>query len=65
MRHNIELARKLPAYINRWAMLSAVLLILTQGSPGPLATVLGVLFTFSFTATVHIVQVWIRFRRLP
>src|SRR5579864_3638366 len=65
MRHNIALARELPVYINRWAMLSAVLLILTQGSPGPLAGLLGVLFTISFTTTVHFVNVWIRFRRAP
>ena len=65
MRHNAELARELPGYINRWAMVSAILLILTQGSPAPLTAFLGVLFTFTFTTTVHFVQVWIRFRGLP
>ena len=62
-RHNRELARSLPACINRWAMLSAVLLILTQISQARLAQFFGVLFSVSFCGVVHFAQVWALLRR--
>jgi hypothetical protein len=65
LRYNRERAQGLPAYINRWGKLSAVLLILTQlAPPGRTAALLGVLFTLSFCAVVHIAHMWILFRRL-
>jgi hypothetical protein len=63
-RHNRQLSLTLPAYINRWAMLAAVLLILTQVVPDGIAQVAGVLFTVSFCAVIHLLHVWTLFRRL-
>jgi len=63
-RHNRQLSLGLPAYINRWAMVAAVLLILTQVVPDSAAPVVGVLFTVSFCAVVHLVHVWTLFRHL-
>jgi hypothetical protein len=62
-RHNRELARALPGCINRWAMLSAVLLTLTQISQARLAQLFGVLFAVSFCGVVHFTQVWAMLRR--
>jgi hypothetical protein len=62
-RHNRELSLGLPAYINRWGMLAAVLLILTQVAPARVAPFFGVLFTVAFCALVHLVRVWTLFRR--
>ncbi|MDP8986233.1 MAG: hypothetical protein M3N97_14590 [Pseudomonadota bacterium] len=65
LRYNRELAQGLPAYLNRWGKLSAVLLILTQlAPPGRTAALLGVLFTLSFCAVAHIAHVWLLLRRL-
>jgi len=64
LRHNRELARALPGYINRWAMVSAVLLIVTQVTPGQIGSLCGVLFTVSFCAVVHCAHVWVLFKRL-
>jgi hypothetical protein len=63
-RHNRQLSSSLPAYINRWAMVAAVLLILSQVVPESVAPFVGVLFTFSFCAVVHLLHVWTLFRRL-
>ncbi len=62
-RHNRELARSLPGCINRWAMLSAVLLILCQVCQARLAQFFGVLFSVSFCGVVHFTHVWALLRR--
>ena len=62
-RHNRALARELPACINRWAMLSAVLLILSQISQARLAQFFGILFSVSFCGVVHFTHVWLLLRR--
>jgi hypothetical protein len=63
-RHNRELSHGLPAYINRWAMVTAVLLMLIQVVPVSLAPLVGVLFTVSLCGVVHLVHVWTLFKRL-
>jgi hypothetical protein len=62
-RHNRELSLGLPAYINRWGMLAAVLLILTRVAPAQAAPFFGVLFTVAFCGLIHFVRVWTLFRR--
>lgn len=62
-RHNRALARELPACINRWAMLSGVLLILSQVSRARLAQAFGVLFAVCFCGVVHFTHVWLLLRR--
>jgi hypothetical protein len=62
-RHNRALARELPGCINRWAMLSAVLLILSEVSEAHLAQLFGVLFSVSFCGVVHFTHVWALLRR--
>ena len=61
-RHNKRLARELPAYLNRWSMISCLLLTGTVVSPAPLTAVLGIVFTVAFCMTVHLAHVWLLFR---
>jgi hypothetical protein len=63
-RHNRELARRLPAYINRWALISGVLLILTQVVPGRIGSFFGVMFAVAFCGALHLGHLWLLFRRL-
>jgi hypothetical protein len=61
-RYNRRLARGLPAYLNRWAMVCCLLLTVTVVSPGPLSAVVGMVFTLAFCVTVHIAHVYLLFR---
>ena len=61
-RHNQRLARELPAYLNRWSMISCLLLTGTVVSPPVLSPLLGIVFTLAFCMTVHLVHVYLRFR---
>ena len=61
-RHNRRLARELPAYVNRWSMISCLLLTGTIASPPVLSPLLGIVFTLAFCMTVHLVHVYLRFR---
>ena len=63
-RHNKRLARGLPAYLNRWAMISCVLLAASAVSPAILASVLGIAFTLACCVTVHIAHVYLLFRHV-
>jgi hypothetical protein len=63
LRHNRVLAKKLPAYLNRWSAISCVLLTASELCPAPLASVIGVAFTLAFVMTVHIAHVWLLFIR--
>jgi len=63
LRHNKALARKLPAYLNRWSAISCVLLTASELCPAGLAPVAGVAFTLAFVMTVHIAHVWLLFIR--
>jgi hypothetical protein len=62
-RHNRRLARELlPTYVNRWSMISCLLLTGTVASPAILSPLLGIVFTLAFCMTVHLVHVYLRFR---
>jgi hypothetical protein len=62
-RHNQQLSRSLPIYINRWAMSASVELILTEIVPATLVPVIALLFTVSVCALVQMVAVWMMFKR--
>ncbi len=62
-RHNQQLSRSLPIYINRWAMSASVELILTEIVPATLVPVFAVLFTVSVCALVQLVAIWMMFKR--
>ena len=61
-RHNRRLARELPTYVNRWSMISCLLLAATVASPAVLSSLLGIVFTLAFCMTVHLLHVYLRFR---
>jgi hypothetical protein len=59
LRHNKSLAKRLPAYLNRWSAITCVLLIASELSPAAVAPVVGVAFTLAFVMTVHIAHMWL------
>ncbi len=63
LRYNRQLSGSLPVYINRWAVCAAVELMLLHMAPGVLMPVVAVLLTISVCALVHMVRVWLFFRR--
>ena len=63
LRHNRQLSGSLPVYINRWAICAAVELMLLQVVPRALMPVIAVLLTISVCALVHMIRVWLFFRR--
>lgn len=62
-RYNRQLARALPAYLNRWLALSCLLLTASSVSSGWLVPVTGTAFTLAFCVTLHIGQVWLMLNR--
>jgi len=62
-RHNCQLARGLPACLNRWLALSCALLMACSVSSGWLAPVAGVAFAVAFCITLHIAHVWLLLSR--
>jgi hypothetical protein len=62
-RYNRELARGLPAYLNRWLALSCLLLMASSVTGGWLAPVTGTAFTVAFCITLHIGHVWLMLNR--
>jgi hypothetical protein len=62
-RYNRQLARGLPAYLNRWLALSCLLLTASSLSSGWLAPVTGTAFTLAFCMTLHIAHVWLMLNR--
>jgi hypothetical protein len=61
-RYNKRLARELPAYLNRWAMICCVLLTVAVATRGPVGAVIGTVFTLAFCMTLHIAHVYLLFR---
>jgi hypothetical protein len=63
LRHNQQLSKSLPTYINRWAMSASVELILIEVMPAVLIPVLAMLFTVSICALTLLVAIWMMFKR--
>lgn len=63
MRRNRQLSRSLPIYINRWALSASIELILTEIAPRVLVPVFALLFTVSACALMHLIRVWLMFKR--
>jgi hypothetical protein len=62
-RHNRQLSKSLPTYINRWAMSASIELVLTKVVPVMLVPVLGMIFTVSICALTLFVAIWMLFKR--
>ncbi len=62
-RYNRRLARSLPAYLNRWAALSCLLLAASVACPAWLAPAMGIGFALAFCMTIHIAHVYLLFWR--
>jgi hypothetical protein len=63
-RHNQQLARTLPTYINRWAMWASVEFILVEITPVLLAAFFALLFALSFCVIVQMVRIYFEFKRV-
>jgi len=63
LRYNRQLSGSLPIYINRWAVCAAVELMLLHMLPQSLMPVIAVLLTISVCALVHMIRMWLFFRR--
>ncbi len=64
-RYNRQLANSLPLYIKRWAISAALTLILLNIVPVALERVLAVVLTVSVCGLLHLVRMWLVFRRGP
>ena len=64
-RYNRQLSAALPLYINRWAVGAALELILMDTVPAALVPVVAVLLTIQVCGLLHLVRVWLLFRRRP
>jgi hypothetical protein len=62
-RHNQQLSKSLPTYINRWALFASVELILTIVMPPALEPAFGLIFTISVCAMMLLGTIWILFKR--
>ena len=62
-RHNRQLSKSLPTYINRWAMSASIELVLTKVVPGILVPVFGTIFSVSICALTLFVAIWMLFKR--
>ena len=62
-RHNQQLSKSLPTYMNRWAISASVELILTQVMPAALVPVVAILFTGSVCALMLFAAMWMMFKR--
>jgi hypothetical protein len=62
-RHNRQLSKSLPTYINRWAMSASIELVLTKVVPTVLVPVFGMIFTVSVCALTLCVAIWMLFKR--
>jgi hypothetical protein len=63
-RYNKTLSKSLPVYINRWAMSASVELILTEVAPAFMVPLFAFLFSISVCLLVHLIQVYMLFRRI-
>ena len=63
LRHNRQLSKSLPTYINRWAMSASVELILLEVMPAALVPAIATLFTVSVCALMLFVTIWMMFKR--
>jgi hypothetical protein len=62
-RHNRQLSKSLPTYINRWAMSASIELVLTKVVPAMLVPVFGMIFSVSICALTLFVVIWMLFKR--
>jgi hypothetical protein len=62
-RHNKSMAKALPTYINRWAMSASVELILVEVAPTFVVPLFAFLFSISFCLLMHLIHVWLLFKR--
>ena len=62
-RHNRQLSNSLPRYISRWAGSVALELVLLAYLPLSLTPALAIVLTVSFCGLLHIVSIWLLFRR--
>jgi len=62
-RHNQQLSKSLPTYINRWAMTASVELVLTEVMPAALVPVVAIMFTASVCALTLFAAIWVMFKR--
>jgi hypothetical protein len=62
-RHNQQLSKSLPTYMNRWAISASVELILTQVMPAALVPVVAIMFTGSVCALMLFAATWMMFKR--
>jgi hypothetical protein len=62
-RHNQQLSKSLPIYMNRWAISASVELVLTQVMPAALVPVIAILFTGSVCALALFAATWMMFKR--
>jgi hypothetical protein len=62
-RHNRRLSVTLPLYINRWAVCAALALVLINTVPTVLVPVVAVLLTITVCGLLHLVRLWLMFRR--
>ena len=63
-RYNKILSKSLPVYINRWAVSVSVELILTEVAPAFMVPLFAFLFSISFCLLVHLIQVYMLFKRI-
>jgi len=64
VRYNKILSKALPTYINRWAVCSTVELFLTEVAPKFMVPLIGLLFSISFCLLLHLIQVYVLFKRV-
>lgn len=63
LRCNQELSDSLPTYINRWAIVTAVQLIVNDLASEAWAPVTGVALTVALCGLIHLIRVWLMFQR--
>ena len=64
VRYNKTLSKSLPTYINRWAVSASVELFLTEVAPRFMMPLFGLLFSISFCLLLHLIQVYVLFKRI-
>jgi len=62
-RHNRQLASSLPVYIRRWAVFTALALVLQYTAPSALAPLVVVPLIVSLCGLLHLVHVWLLLRQ--
>ena len=62
-RHNKQLAKALPTYLNRWSAIDCVLLTTSVVCPTSMAPLIGTAFTLAFCMTALIAVIYLLFKR--